>query len=174
MGSSSEHRPKGQSVLDTLTAVLGPQYEVVESAIYLTEAYLAIRDRENQEVMGVVVKIQHTRDHWNFTTKWMDETMGPYGWNAPRRVMEALTDPAPGEYATEWRRLCWEAIHKRESQPKVRVGDTVKFTSSIKFTNGHEGNTFRFVKRSTFQHLLGYQTYSIPRWRDLEYEVVAS
>jgi len=179
MGWSYGHREKGEPVVTELQRQLGMNYgTIVESSVHLTVAYLAVEQTTTGKVYGVVVLLDHhplegSDGYYNFGTKWMDETMGPVYYDAPRKVLEALTDPPPSEYAGGWREGCWKAIKARESRPKVRRGSVVVFDNPIRFTSSGEVDTFVYLKGSTFARP-GYNpafTYRITRWRDRSYKV---
>lgn len=152
MGWAGAYRPKGQSMRDFFQEEWGSSNQIIESALVdFTEFYAAVR-KEDGTVFGVVVLVRMTRDYdWNFHYKDMDESMGPGYVRAPRRVLEALTDPATNEWAQSWREDCWKYIEYKESLPKLSKGDLVKFDKPVKFRNGDELDTFEFIKGSTFK-----------------------
>ena len=152
MGWSFGHKPKGKSVRDQLQQDWGNQHTIVESAMVgFTEFYAAVKNHNTQETLGVVVLIRFdSSSYYNFGTKTMDETMGPGYHRAPRRVMEALDEEAPNEWAKAWREDCWKYIEYKESLPSLSKGDMVRFHKPIKFSTGTY-DTFEFLKGSTFR-----------------------
>lgn len=182
MGWSYGHRDKGVPIVDELQSQLGYNYgTIVESAVYLTVAYLAVENTTTGDVYGCVVLLDHHPlagygDTYNFGTKWIDESMGPVEYGAPRKVLEALTDPPPNDYAGGWRETCWKVLREKESRPKVTRGCVVVFDKPIGFTSGANVDTFVYLKGSTFMrpgYSPGY-TYKIARWRDRGYKVYRS
>jgi len=178
MGWSYSHRDKGVPIVEALQEDLGSYGTIVESSVTLKVAYLAITHHQTGETYGAVVLIDHVTkprrygdDYFNFGTKWIDESMGPAEDRPPRKILEALTDPPPGEYAEQWRQRAWANLRERESRPKVSRGTAIVFETPLRFTNGQELDHFIFVKRSTFIAGPGGGSYMIPRWRDRPHKV---
>lgn len=48
----------------------------------------------------------------------MDESMGPYEDNCPKRILELLT-PTDNKNANDWRERCWKKINSKKSMPKI-------------------------------------------------------
>lgn len=110
--------------------------------------------------------------HW---TKEIDEGMGPNETACPITILNML-DPPTNEYAREWRDRC-RAYHERQSQ-KAEIGDTIRFTEPISFTDGHTESIFivtTYQRRRTTQTVFQSQTngrlYRITEWKKRSYQI---
>lgn len=146
--------------------------KIIAFAATWTTAYMAYEQiiGDTRKVFAIVCLLRHIPraiDGYNFGYKDMDESMGPNESKCPKTILELLT-PTEYEYAIEWRKRCWDRIKKRESLPKVKTGDWIKFTDPIKFTDGSIYQVFQFNGGSRFKtdH---YMTYRIRNWRDREF-----
>lgn len=150
--------------------------------------YAAVRDRTDPaQVWGLVLLVTTGKSHWGegreLTTKAMDETMGPGEDECPARILDLLT-PTDSECANQWRERCRENLRKRAEARKnataVKAGTRIKLAQPLDFHNGHRGDTFEYVKGSTFRAIIEVDgepyamgLYNLPRWRERAYEVVA-
>jgi hypothetical protein len=162
----------------------GDHLEIIDAAQAGSVCYMAARIPRG--VIGLIAQFHwvpnarhHLSEH-NFGYKVEEEIMGSYKTDCPERILDALSplaelydvDSAQFQHAKEWRESCWKAIFAKRAKPKVKSGDVVRFSRTLQFTAGLEGDTFIFVKRSTF--ILGKHTQvQIPSWRQgRDYEVV--
>jgi hypothetical protein len=54
--------------------------------------------------------------------------MGPCACNCPAKILDLLTDPAPNEWAAEWRAKCQANLAKRVETNKIKVDVGTHFT----------------------------------------------
>lgn len=119
--------------------------KVIETSVKLTEAYAAVEriDKATGErtVWALVLLIHHMpRSYYNFGYKDMDETMGPYYFNCPAKILDLLT-PIDNDYANTWRAKCREALARKKKMP---AGTIIRFDAEL----GHWGTDFVKVKHS--------------------------
>jgi hypothetical protein len=153
MGWTFYHRPKGQTdrqhFEQEFSMFRNGTYEMVETASKNGVFYAAVRTLKEQsyspagEVWGLVILMQRTRGEHNFGYKDMTETMGPGYYEAPARILDALT-PTDNEYALQWRAECRKHLTKRETiKREVRPGTVVELSKPVNFGDRH-GTASRF------------------------------
>ena len=104
MGWTSYYRDDNESDAEHIQRqVLGSRNEIVESATVGTTFYAAVRVKETGETFGLVV-LQERADG-EYAYKAMGEDEGPYYFDCPVRVLDALT-PTDNETANGWREAC--------------------------------------------------------------------
>jgi len=155
MGWTYTYKPKTVSVREffeerfNYTEENGKYGKILDCAVVnLREAYIAyeIGDAQGKkEVIAVVCVLDHNPNGCcNFGYKDMDETMGPYRYNCPERILNLLT-PTENELAKKWREKCWERIRAKKARPRLKKGMVIKFAKPIVFRSGREEDTFRVV-----------------------------
>jgi hypothetical protein len=77
---------------------------IVDHVVRIDAAYLAIRT-ECGAVVGAVVVITHDRSRGEIGLKWVEESMGPYYYDIPDRILDKLT-PTTYQHALNWREKC--------------------------------------------------------------------
>jgi hypothetical protein len=129
MGTWFYHKQPGESMRDFIVRneFSSDAIKIVASAIYLREAYFAIRVNQTGAVVGVVVTIEHSRE--GIGLKVMAEDVGPYYWNAPAKILDALTE-TDNQSAIRWRDSCRKVL-QRKSTLKDLVGKTIKIGSEL-------------------------------------------
>jgi len=143
--------------------------EVVESAMPSRgQYYAAVRSKKDGHVFAAVVICQTHRDGtWAYKT--MTETMEPYYYRCPARILKHLS-PTTSEYALRWREMC--------SAPKTRTnletGDVITLSRPAHFRNWGDESVF-------IVHKMGRATYfkrktdgvlcRISGWKNLEFTV---
>jgi len=135
MGWTYTHKDAGVSVKDFFsnefnsTSEGGGKITVLDCASYLTEAYLAVESLvpgETRAIFGIACLIHYARnDYYNFGYKDMEESMGPFLYSCPERILKLLT-PTTYRYAIEWRKKCWENIERKKARPRFKVGDILE------------------------------------------------
>lgn len=115
------------------------------------------------DVIGVVALTEHSREHgvvWIYT-KMVDEYMGPYERECPKRILDMLTPLPEGDsdpegehnYAAQWRRDCYAYAEHKKTQPKLKPGDTVRFpTTGVTLTDGRTIREMVFKGKYRFEH----------------------
>jgi len=108
-----------------------------------TVSYGAFRCKDGS-VMGVVIMKQWVKnDYYNFGYKDVGESMGPRLADCPASILNLLTDPPPNDYATEWRARCRASLKKQAGLRGLHVGDLIKTTEPIHFSNGVDVTVFQ-------------------------------
>jgi len=159
MGWTYLHKDKDMNTKDFFSKEFnfidkrGRKVTVLDCASYLTEAYLAIESLtpgEERMVFGMVCLIHYTRnDYYNFGYKDMDESMGPYYYNCPERILKLLT-PTTYQNAIKWRKKCWEGIERKKAQPPYKIGDILEFKKPLVFSGGYKVAQLRSVNKRRF------------------------
>lgn len=153
------------------------KYKCLDVALTFKEMYAAVelihKDTGKREVVAICAMLQYTRDgHYNFGKKMMDETMGPYMYACPRRILEMLT-PTDNEFAQGWRKRNWERINRQINRQKIGFGDTVRFEEPVdgfgavftKVKYGRRRNVFRSEQTGGLVRLNTY-------WLDRPFEFI--
>lgn len=134
--------PKGK---ERITAVIEDEqkncesaeykWEVIDSAIKGTTVYLAIR-RTNKTTGEIEVWGEVCLTRWDpkgyFMIKSMSEDMGPYYYDAPKHLLDKLTEPY-NDSAREWREKCEE---KRNAAQKSEI-KKLPMGTKIRIKNYH-------------------------------------
>lgn len=111
---------------------------------------------ERLTAMVVLVSFP-SKSYYNIMYKEMGETSGPYRYDCPARILDRL-DPPENMWAWEWRQKCRETIKKRQSKPKLKVGDTLVFNREIPFRDGHSRKEFKVYKTKPLRFVDEYGT----------------
>lgn len=170
MGWTFYHREPGQSDREHFAKDLRASYEILDCTTIKNTWYAAVRDNGTGEVFALVYLIQRCRGDYNFGVKEMDETVGPVQSECPERILDLLT-PTEFEWANEWRARCRANAAAKAATPKVKPGDTVKFSEVLRFGSGWESDTFELIERSTFR-IPGGIRVRIPSWKSRPFELV--
>lgn len=176
MGWTTFHKEKHLSVKDWFKAEVAKEVEVLDVAIVkFRTLYAACRKKDTTDVWAAIFLLDYMNaDYDNFGYKDMDETCGPTQSECPERILKLLT-PTDSQWANEWRERCWAHIHQKKARPKVKSGDTMQFAQPLHFTNGFEGDSFRYERyrnRDIF-YSPGGGSYRIRNWRSMDYKVIA-
>lgn len=116
----------GNYIKDNLLTWNNPeyQYKVLDGGVVKFRTYYGAVEKINlktgqRDVFAVVILLNYCRkDYYNFGYKDMDESMGPYEDNCPKRILELLT-PTDNKNANDWRERCWKKINSKKSMPKI-------------------------------------------------------
>lgn len=122
-----------------------PTIKILDVAtVGFRECYIAMERKG--EVFALVCLLDYRPDdYYNFGYKDMDETMAPYYYNCPERILKILTSTT-NEDAITWRGKCWSRIEKNKARPKLKHGDIIKFANPITFVSGTTKDTFKVKK----------------------------
>jgi hypothetical protein len=153
MGWTFYNRPKGETdrahFEREFSMFRDGTYEMVETTSKNGVFYAAVRTLKDTghskagEVWALVILMQRTRGEHNFGYKEMDETVGPGYYDAPARILDALT-PTEHEWANQWRAECRKHLTKRETvKQEVRPGTVVELSKPVNFGDRH-GAASRF------------------------------
>lgn len=143
-------------------------WKVLDCAPKGSVAYLAleITTAEERRVVGLVCLIRRAKDRYNFGYKDMDETMGPYESECPKRILDLLTPLKPEEeWAAQWRQRCRDNLAKTK-RPSLQAGDRIVFPSPVRFGDGAKLTSAYLVdpKRATLATSKnGFAAYRLTR-----------
>lgn len=182
MGWMFQQKDSDQSVQEffeekwNYTSSNGRQQRVIDCAVVkLRTAYLAIEqiDSEgNRQVFAMVCMLDYRpHDYYNFGYKDMDETMHPYEFDCPERILNLLTETdKPG--AVEWRGECVRRLNRRNQAPALKQGHFLVMDTPLNY--GSE--KIHTLKITNSKRRIGNHRYRIPsksRLIDYGYQVVA-
>ncbi|NBR79354.1 MAG: hypothetical protein EBT71_04850 [Alphaproteobacteria bacterium] len=144
---------------------------VLDSAIVAASEYYAAVEHISPDgarnVWCAVFKLRFcpkARDGYTFGYKDMDETMGPYCYRAPLRILDLLTETENAR-AVQWRADCRAYHAARKAKPALVDGLTIEVDNAPTF-NGAKLDRVRVVrggygnKRLYFMH----PTIGLFRW----------
>lgn len=110
------------------------------SVVKRREAYLACEkiDKVNNTriVFGIVCLLGYApKSYYNFGYKDMDETMLPYYFNCPEKILNMLT-PTTNEQSMKWRDECRNVQKMRKELRKLEVDTVIELDPPIQFMDG--------------------------------------
>jgi hypothetical protein len=186
MGSTSEHRERGQSDREFWQDRLDKRYRILDCAtVGRTTFYAAVQDTGTGTVTAFVALQQWTpASYFNFTHKTMTESAGPCEAECPARILDKLTELPECEHfgpqreyfycgtcsAREWRADCRKLADRRARAARVKPGQLVRFARPIAFRSGDELDTLVFARRDSFT--AGGRGYRVTGWRTMDWELV--
>lgn len=156
MGWIFAHKKEGESIKSFLEKDLnyhrdnGEYGKVLDCAVInLRTAYLAFEignlNNATKEIIGVVCALSYkNNDYHNFGFKDIDETMHPYYYDCPEKILKMLT-PTENEHANKWRDKCWQEINRKKAlplKPALKEGMTIKFAEPVAFAGGQKESIF--------------------------------
>jgi hypothetical protein len=180
MGWMTMHRSKGSSNKEFFAQRFNDKTgQVLAARNSGSVCYLAYQHSpvgQPSYVTGIVCLTSwFPRQAFNFGYKTISEDMGPGDYNCPRAILELLTDPAEMglsgkslEWATQWRKSCWENLAAQEAKPKVKAGTAIQFANPITFTDDVQAEYFEWQKGSRFWQLQLLQDGSLTRQRQVQ------
>ena len=118
-------------------------YEVVGKSSFVNnyELYTLLRDKETKQSIICVSLVSLCKDKWGY--KGMDETMEPYYYNCPQKILKLAEESEPiSDNAKHWRDKCWETIKRKKEVKAIKVGTILTFKKPFSFTNGVSADTF--------------------------------
>jgi hypothetical protein len=158
MGISYQHK-RQRNTLEILRSELSSDCEIVASCIRSDCAYLAIK--RGDMVMGSVTRLYRSKHELGI--KWIDEDMGPYYYECPRRVLDCLT-PTECARARNWRASCygWNARNERLNHDlsgqlfqyndrKYRIDKKVPKSPGYYVTDMGTGFQYRISRKQLFK-----------------------
>ena len=134
--------PMTKTVKEEVADVFG-NHEILHMAqrgrVWYVAAKVEVKGKE--EVIGHVVLTTIKKNSYGygkeFGYKVMDETVGPYYFDAPKVLLNKLTAPL-NENAREWREKCLKG------KKKVEIGDVVTFPYRLNY-RGFTAQNFKKV-----------------------------
>ena len=184
MGSTSEHRDRGQTDREFWQDRLDKRYRILDCAtIGRTTFYAAVQDSETGTVCAFVALQQWSGGYWNFTHKTMTEDAGPCEDECPARILDLLSElpecwERPHQQwdccgtcaAREWRDRCRELASRKARAARVKAGQVIRFARPVEFQSGAKLDTFTFDQRDIFH--ADDQRFKITGWRAMDWELV--
>ena len=120
--------------------------EILAEAFVKGVYYAAIRDNRTNEVWALVCLTgTTTTDYYNFGYKDMDESMGPYNYDCPDRILDLLTK-TDSESANEWREKCRESNSRGDSFKSLPDGAMAKWKCPPHMSGLEEGRVYTIRK----------------------------
>lgn len=183
MGWITMHRAKGQSNDEFFRAefpnTLERDGEILASSTVKGVYYAAVRTRETGQVWALIILTSRApRSDHNFGYKDQDETMGIGDYDAPAKVLDALTE-TDNEYALEWRAACRKRIEVKAALPKVKPGDVIRLPKGATFRINSlmiHVYEFEFRHHNTFRARTedGGFLVRLPNWKTSGFELVTA
>lgn len=173
MGSTGMHIESHQSTKDVVLADISSNYEIVAYAAKRTRGqwtmahYVACRSKDTGETSCLVVlshRINLPNVHENLYYKYVDETMGPNEIDAPKQVLDVLTETENAN-ALSWRAACRKNLERAAANAKITKGAHIRFNHELNFGDGVQEQEFTFIERSTFTRKTDGRRVRIPNWR---------
>lgn len=155
MGWTTFHKPNHISPSQYFREEFSSEsnHELLDIAIVKrVTAYMAVRIKSTGQVICYVYMLTYNnKDYYNFGYKPMTEYSGPYQRECPERILKLLSpiveeDDQSG-WARQWREECWNRIRNNKNKPKINVGDVIRTSSKLNFTNGGEYDLFKKTDR---------------------------
>lgn len=185
MGWTFQEKPREvRGYLDSLFTWThdGAANRVIDSAIVnRTEYYCAVETVKPDGVRSVWAGVcllkfhPRARDGLTFGYKDMGETMGPYAWRCPVRLLDLLTE-TENEYANGWRAKCREYHARRAALPVLAEGMRLRVEGGETLSVGGVPLTEVTVVRAGRKPLFrvdGYHSwFRWPSWRQYQVEAV--
>jgi hypothetical protein len=170
MGWHWQHKDPGP-LQDFFIRELRPLEVIATHSHARHEFYAAVRKPETGEIFAFVALLEwRMGDRHNFGYKPMDETMGPYAYNCPARILDLLT-PTDNLTANEWRSRCCEVITRKAEHAAMRrkiwPGCRVRFAEGQFNIKDPEfivelAEGARTKKTLRYRHVATGQLYQIP------------
>lgn len=111
--------------------------------LYVVEEH--VRDGETVRRASLFLFSVYADRQWGgsctreFVVKSEDESMGPYRYDCPKRLLNKLT-PTESTYAQEWRAGV-ERFHEARKAARAVVGKTIRLSSSLNYGSAGEVDT---------------------------------
>lgn len=168
MGWMYMARPAGQSHQAFFQEQFGSDCQILDSHTTRFVFYAACENkRKPGAVFAVICLFRYARkDYYNFGFKDMDESMGPYAYDCPNRILDMLT-PTDNEYANKWRSLC----RARNDKPSPRIGQTIELAQPVPFGGVFERRMKR-VTRKAYESLDTGRLLKFGDLRSYDYQIV--
>lgn len=204
MGWSETYKPRGQSLKDFFNDEFSygddhPEAGIVDLATAgWNLAYAAVKHPKGY-VFAATIQIRYLRNaYYNILYRVDDESVGPNHRTCPQRILDQLTPDQevieqhgwdPAGHWKGWRDACRANLEAKQTRPKVRDGDIIRFENPLTFTDGSQSDTFVLRRQRTYRggtstHFTGttqdaqgniregYGRYRITRWRERSYRVI--
>ena len=153
MGWTGTHKYKDESMQNFVEREIkyNSNFERIGKGFYKNGAfYGAVKNKKTGAIIAEVILFQFSKnnEHENIWYKEQDETVGPYKYDCPDRILDLLTDPL-NEWAASWRKKCREQNAK--SKIKLTPGTKVKFKTDFTFSGNRIVNTFLYTELKNYK-----------------------
>lgn len=185
MGWTSLHKDYGMSIDDFFTNEFeSDDFKFIGKGalVNMTEYYRAGYIPSKKQYFAFVCKVHFSRDkEYNFSYKDMDESVNPYYYNCPARIMKIVEQSEPcNDWSKKWRETVHKVLSRKEMVKSLAMGTVIKFKKPFYFGNGCEEDTFRIVNNNPFgkRKTKGLRSVNhgfcanIPNWKGMDFEVV--
>lgn len=112
MGWLYTEKIKGERIVDHLKRTEFAGCDIVAASVKLRSAIVAYRSAD-QIVKAAVVLLDHDRQKGVLGVKVIDEDMGPFCYEAPKKLLDLLS-PTSDPTASRWRDLCRIQADRKE------------------------------------------------------------
>jgi hypothetical protein len=100
--------------------------KIVEHSLRGNRLWAQFETHEGKRLIGLFL-LGKSNGRWGY--KDMDETMHPYYYDCPLRLIDTATEPL-NENATKWRETVREYWKKKASKPQPVVGLRIKYSGT--------------------------------------------
>lgn len=148
MGWWFQHKDEKQSLKDFFSKEFGTGIErngnicqILDIALVnFTEVYMAYERHDlktnEKTVHAIICLVKFVKnDEMNFGYKDMDESMHPFYYNCPERILKILS-PTTNESELSWRKECYKVINNRRKAAKLIDGMIVEFETELNWDRG--------------------------------------
>ena len=169
---------KKQWLIDEFTSENADfRWTISDLSIKGSEAYCIHHQEDKKTGISIhealVILLSFRKDEWAY--KEMGETVHPYYYNAPKKLLDKIDGLYPpfNEQAKQWRHKCRE--NQAKAKTKVKDGDVVKFDKTISFGWFTE-DTFTVVKHDgkTSFRTKDKTLCRITNWRQRDFKVLGN
>jgi hypothetical protein len=169
---------KKQWLINEFTSENGDfRWTISDLSIKGSEAYCIYHQEDKKTGISVhealVILISCRKEEWSY--KEMGETVHPYYYNAPKKLLDKIEGLYPpfNEQAKQWRHKCREKQAK--SKTTVKDGDVVKFDKPLSFGWFTE-DTFTVEKHGakTSFRTKNKTLCRITNWKDRDFRVLGN
>ena len=150
--------------------------------VNMSEYYRAVYIPSKKQYFALVCRVHFERDsYYNFSYKDMDESVNPYYYNCPARIMKIVEQSEPcNDWSKEWRETVHKVLSRKEMVKSLAMGTVIKFKKPFCFGNDVEEDTFRIVDGNPYgkRRTKGLRSVhhgfraNIRNWKGMDFEVV--
>lgn len=190
MGWTYFHKDPEVKAIDVLKNVWSSRCKVLDSAKVGSEVYQLVEVAESGKqidnyyekdengkyrFIAVFFTDNKPNEHCNFGYKTMDETVGPYAYNCPKRILDRASKLRDTRYAQDFRDRCYAKHERRKKLPKV--GQRIRLAEPLQFSNGQHYQEFKVVPHGKKGTGKAYEANTglrckIPNLAEYEFEII--
>jgi hypothetical protein len=162
MGWTEAYKPQGMSYKDFFEKELN--LTIIDSYTKNGVFYGAVQEMDMIYAIVILIRLQRDWD-FNIMYKDMDESVHPYYYDCPNRILNILTEPF-NDYAQQWRDTCRK---KNTTLTKLKKGCTIHFTRPMSCYYGKVYD-FTYVKNNIFSY--NGRLIRIKHWDTYDYTII--